>query len=86
MATGNARKRVRFTLDVTFPAAKCKLAFLARLTRVRDAMTPGAAKFDNYGLLSQLFSLTESQPTLPETSQEEHSVPRNVLSSCDKCS
>ena len=87
MATGNARKRVRFTLDVTFPTAECKLAFLARLTRVWDAMTPpGAAKLDNYGLLSQLFSLAESQPTLPETSQEEHSVPRNVLSSCGKCS
>ena len=44
MATGNARKHVRFTLDVTFPTAECKLAFLARLTSVRDAMTPGAAK------------------------------------------
>ena len=65
MATGNARKRVRFTLDVTFPAAECKLAFLARLTGVRDAMTPpGAAKLDNYGLLSQLFSLAESQPRI----------------------
>ena len=58
MVTGNARKRVRFTLDVTFPTAKCKLVFLARLMRFRDAMTsPGAAKLDNCFL-----SLKVSQP------------------------
>ena len=60
MVTGNARKRACFTLDVTFTTAEFKQAFLARLTRVRDARTlPGATAFGNYGLLSQLFSLTQ---------------------------
>jgi hypothetical protein len=47
---------------------------------------PGVAKLDNYGLLSQLFSLAESRPSPAQLSQEEdqevYSVPRNMLSSC----
>jgi hypothetical protein len=87
MATSTGRKRVRFTLDVTFPSTECKDALLARLTSVRDKMTPpGVAKLDNYGLLSQLFSLAESRPSPAQLSQEEdqevYSVPRNMLSSC----
>ena len=89
MATSTGRKRVRFTLDVTFPSTECKDALLARLTSVRDKMTPpGVAKLDNYGLLSQLFSLAESRPSPAQLSQEEdqevYSVPRNMLSSCGK--
>ena len=61
MATFGRRKRVRFTLDVSFTSEGTKEAFVTRLNAMRSFLTPeGADKVDNHGLLSSLFSLAES--------------------------
>ena len=70
-------------LDITFPTNECKEAFLARLTGVRKAVAPPeTASLDNFGLLSPLFSLAESQPSTGPAGQEDYYVPKNALSSC----
>ena len=94
MASGRTssrvRKRMRLTLDVTFPSEESKEAFLVRLGKVRDAMTPaGAAKLDNYSLLSGLFSLAENQPSTTQCHSGELSHPplgsTTMLQSAGEC-
>ena len=73
------RKRVRFTLDVTFPSEEAKETFLSRLSAVRDLVTPeGSAKVDNYGMLCSLFSLAEAHCKPTSSVESEPSTTTNT--------
>ena len=61
MGTFGGRKRVRFTLDVTFTSEGAKEAYVTMLNATRTFLMPkGADKVDNHRLLCSLLSLGES--------------------------
>ena len=60
MATGRARKRVGYGLDVKFTSEEEKTAFIERLEDIRKLLTPpGRRHLENRELLGELFSCAE---------------------------
>ena len=76
-ATTSQRKRVRFTLDVTFNNVSEKEAFTERLSAIRSLLTPcGQSTINNRELLHALFDCTDShRQQLEEVSPVDPSVP-----------
>ena len=67
MAT-TSRKRVRYMFDINFTSAEEKEAFMARLKRIRQRLTPaGAPLVDNRELMSRLFDAVDEEATQPSS-------------------
>ena len=65
------KKRVRFTMDITFSSVAEKDAFCGRLSSVRDLLTPtGSQTLNNYELLLALFDLAGKQSQSIEPPQQ----------------
>ena len=74
MAAGR-RKRVRFTLDVTFESEVAKQAFSDKLTAVRNLLTPrGANKLDNHDFLLALFDCAVNRHQQQHSSDTEEDL------------
>lgn len=55
------RKRIRYTFDVSFTSQQQKDDFKARLSSVRDLLSPqGGSNLDNLSLMTVLFALAEA--------------------------
>ena len=74
MATGRARKRVRYGLDVKFTSEEKKTAFIGRLDDIRKLlMLPGRRHLENRQLLGELFSCAERRAlTVQQGMREAH--------------
>ena len=71
MASG--RKRVRFSLDVTFGSPEERDIFLNRLKRARECLTPRGSSVlvDNFGLMTAMLDAIESQAEDRATLQDD---------------
>ena len=79
------RKRVRYTFDVCFSSQQQKDDFKARLSSVRDLLSPqGGPKLDNLGLMTALFRLAEARHAGRSGTTEALSEARSFLPNSGK--